>query len=195
MKTRINKGESLIGFPDDFIILDLETTGLDPCYDEIIEIAAIKIRNGIITEDFETLIKPSQDINEFITNLTGISNEMVSNAPCITGVLPKLFDFIGKDVLLGHNVNFDINFLYDNADRFLKNSLSNNFIDTLRLSRKAFPELPHHRLIDMAEYFNISPNGYHRAMKDCQTTYELFLKIKNYVSEHIGIDEFVKSFP
>lgn len=194
MKTRINKGSSLIGFPDDFIVLDLETTGLDPYYSEIIEIAAIKIRNGVAVETFETLIKPHQDIDEFITILTGISNEMVSNAPYLTDVLPQILAFISNDIIVGHNINFDINFLYDNLERFLKKPLSNDFIDTMRLSRKALPYLPHHRLIDIAEYFAVFPNGYHRALNDCQTTYECFLKIKEYVSEHIGIDEFIKSF-
>lgn len=194
MITRNNKGRNLIDFPNDFIVLDLETTGLDPYYNEIIEIAALKIRNGVISDTFETLIKPNQDISDFITNLTGISNEMVNNAPCLSEVLPQIFDFISDDIILGHNINFDINFLYDDFDYFFKKPLSNNFIDTMRLSRKAFPNLPHHRLIDIAEYFNISPNGYHRALQDCQTTYECFLKIKEYVFENIGIDEFIKSF-
>lgn len=194
MKTRAYKGNSLIDFPNDFIVLDLETTGLDSNYDEIIEFAAIKIQNGEISDTFETLIKPNQVISEFITNLTGISNKMVSNAPHLPDVLPQIYDFIGNDIIIGHNVNFDINFLYDDFDFFLKKPLSNNFIDTMRLSRKAFPNLPHHRLIDIAEHFSISPNGYHRALSDCQTTYDCFVKIKEYVSEHIGIDEFIKSF-
>lgn len=194
MKTRAYKGNSLIEFPNNFIVLDLETTGLDFNYDEIIEFAAIRIRNGKVSDTFETLIKPNQVISEFITNLTGISNEMVSDAPCLSDVLPQIYDFIGNDIIIGHNVNFDINFLYDDFNFFLKKPLSNNFIDTMRLSRKAIPNLPHHRLIDVVEYFKILPNGYHRALCDCQTTYKIFLKIKDYVLEHIGIDDFIKSF-
>lgn len=108
------KGKSLIEIPNKYIAFDIETTGLDPMYDEIIEIGAIKIEDGKEIETFSTLIKPEYEIDEFITELTGITNEMVMDAPKINEVLPKFMDFIKDSIILGYNVNFDINFIYDN---------------------------------------------------------------------------------
>ena len=105
------KGKSLIEFPNKYIAFDIETTGLDPMYDEIIEIGAIKIENGKEIETFSTLIKPEYEINDFITELTGITNEMVQNAPKINEVLTRFMDFIKDSIILGHNINFDINFI------------------------------------------------------------------------------------
>ena len=115
MATRCrNKGESLIDFPSDYTIVDIETTGLSPQQCEIIEISALKIRNDKIKAKFSTLVKPEGLIGRFITKLTGITNLMVENAPKIDKVLPKFLEFAGNDCIIGHNVNFDINFIYDN---------------------------------------------------------------------------------
>ena len=93
-KTRTNKGTSLLDFPDSYIIIDIETTGLDPIYDEIIEITALKVNQDKIVDTFTTLIKPTKPINPFITELTGITNDMVENSPSITDVLPIFLTFI-----------------------------------------------------------------------------------------------------
>ena len=95
------KGKSLIEIPNKYIAFDIETTGLDSMYDEIIEIGAIKIEDGKEIETFSTLIKPEYEIDEFITELTGITNEMVIDAPKINEVLPKFMDFINDSVILG----------------------------------------------------------------------------------------------
>ena len=94
MSLREQKGNSLIEFPNKYIAFDIETTGLDPMYDEIIEIGAIKIENGKEVEVFNTLVKPEYEIDEFISELTGITNEMVKESPSIDEVLPKFIDFI-----------------------------------------------------------------------------------------------------
>ena len=120
------KGKSLIEIPNKYIAFDIETTGLDSMYDEIIEIGAIKIEDGKEIETFSTLIKPEYEIDEFITELTGITNEMVMDAPKINEVLPKFMDFIKDSVILGHNVNFDINFIYDKLKVRLTAKFDNN---------------------------------------------------------------------
>lgn len=95
------------------LVIDLETTGLDPSYDEIIELAAVRVENKAIVPEFQSLVKPSFPIDGFITELTGITNEMLSNAPSVDAVLPSFFDYAGQSTVVAHNANFDVNFLYD----------------------------------------------------------------------------------
>lgn len=183
MSVREQKGKSLIDIPNSYVVFDIETTGLDPEYDEIIEIGAVKIKDGIEVEKFNTLIKPEYDIDEFITELTGITNEMVKNAPSIDEVLPKFMDFIKDYIVIGHNVNFDINFIYDNLERLNISPITNDFIDTLRISRRLIPELKHHKLSDLANYFNIDTKGSHRSLKDVEITCEVFNNLNTIVKE------------
>lgn len=189
---REHKGKSLIQFPKDFIIIDLETTGLDPKYNDIIEISALKIRNNEITDTFDTLINPGYPIGSFISELTGITDDMLAEAPKIQAVLPSLHEFIGNDILMGHNAHFDINFLYDNFDCFLNQSLSNDFVDTMRLAKRILREQEHHRLIDVAEAFGITVETTHRALADCHTTLMCYYKLKERVNkEYQNEDEFI----
>ena len=113
--SRTEKGRSLLINLSDYIVLDLETTGLDPKYDSIIEAAAAQIHNGEIVKTFQSLINPGFEISGFITELTGISNDMLTTAPELEQVFPKFLDFVGDSIVVGHNVNFDVNFIYDNC--------------------------------------------------------------------------------
>lgn len=167
---RPQKGSSLLIFPQDYVVIDTETTGLDPRYNEIIELSAIRVRSGEICNSFSTLVKPLNEIDEFITELTGITNEDVSDAPKIKDVLQDFLDFIGQDIIVGHNVHFDINFIYDKSVHYYGRPLSNDFVDTMRISRYILPHLKHHRLSDVASALGIEQEGFHRALVDCQTT-------------------------
>jgi DNA polymerase-3 subunit epsilon len=188
---RESKGKSELSFIDDYIVLDLETTGLDPTYDEIIEIAAIKYSNGEKISEFTTMVKPQNKINEYITKLTGITNEMVNNAPRIEKVLPDLMKFLGDSVIVAHNANFDINFLYDNNKICFNESFTNNFIDTMRISRRLFKDI-RHRLVDLVNEFKISSNVQHRAMADCEVTQKVYEHMRNYCNaNNIDINTFV----
>ncbi len=206
MINREYKGKSLIAFPDNYTVIDIETTGLDYEWCEIIEISALRIRNGLCCESFTSLVKPTefqilsdgklkvQYVDSYITELTGITNEMLAEAPDIKEVIPRFAAFISQDeILVGHNVNFDINFLYD---AFAKSgiTLSNNFIDTMRISRRLLPNLSHHRLIDLAKNYSIPIDGLHRALNDCEITNSCFLSMKRDIEEDIGIDQFIQSF-
>lgn len=194
---REGKGKSIIALPQDYIVIDIETSGLDYEYNNIIEVAAIKYSNGIEVETFSSLVKPpkqqifypsqnngdgeliSRYIDEFIESLTGITNEMLESAPLPDEVIPAFLDFIGDSVLIGHNVHFDINFLYDAAVSTCNHPLSNNFIDTLRIARKVFPDLEHHRLADISIACETPAYNAHRAEADCRTTaacYEIMRK-------------------
>ncbi|MBO4989606.1 MAG: 3'-5' exonuclease [Clostridia bacterium] len=172
------KGRSLISFSSDYTVVDIETnmTSLRTC--EIIEVSALKVRNEVIQGSFSSLIKPSEPIHWFITRLTGITDDMVENAPERSEVLQNFYDFIGKDILIGHNVNFDVNFLYDNL--WLHNGLilDNPFVDTLRLARKALPFLTNHTQATIAEYYGIATVGAHRALRDCEICNACYLNLK-----------------
>lgn len=185
------KCKSIIDFPIRFVVFDFETTGLDRFYDDIIEIGALKIENGIVVESFSSLIKPPNPIDSFITELTGITNEMVADAPDINTVMPKFLDFSRGLSLVGHNVSFDIGFLCSNTDELI----DNDYIDTLRICRKLYPKMPHHRLSDMISTFNISIERQHRATDDCYATLNLFEICKRDAIEQFGdIDNFIASF-
>ncbi len=191
MSLREQKGKSLIDIPNNYVVFDIETTGLDPEFDEIIEIGAVKIKDGIKIDTFNSLIKPEYEIDEFITELTGITNEMVENAPSIDEVLPKFMDFIKDYIIIGHNVNFDINFIYDNLGELNIPPITNDFVDTLRISRRLIPELKHHKLSDLANYFNIDTNGSHRALKDVEITSEVLNNLnKMIIEKYQNIDNF-----
>lgn len=189
------KGKSIIDFPKNFVVFDIETTGLDSAFDEIIEIAAIKIINNKVESQFESLVKPKYEIDEYITKLTGITNDMVKSAPYINKVLPEFNNFIGNFILIGHNVNFDINFIYDSLVRNNKRPISNNFIDTLRLSRKLLSELSHHRLEDLAYYFEVDCSNNHRSIKDCEITLSVYEQLMNMaIKKYNSIDGFKFEF-
>ncbi|MCY1714043.1 exonuclease domain-containing protein [Caproiciproducens galactitolivorans] len=175
------KGKSLLKELDDYVVLDLETTGLDPDYDDIIEMAAIKVENKNIVDQFQSLVNPGYEIDDFITDLTGITNEMLKDAPGVKNVLPQFLSFIGDSVIVAHNANFDINFLYD-ACGCLKPSMyfKNDFVDTMRLSRRLFVKERHHRLSDLAERFGIKGSVEHRALSDVIKTNQCYDYMKRY---------------
>lgn len=192
---RENKGKSLTKFVDNYTVLDLETTGLSPTYDNIIEIAAIKVKNNKIIETYQQLINPGYKINDFISSLTGITNEMLSSAPKIDVVIHNFLNFVSNDVIVGHNVNFDINFMYDNVYKTAGTYFSNDFIDTMRLSRKLFKEEKHHRLLDVAKYCQIDVDEHHRALADCNSTFLIYNRLKEVALEQYGnLDSFSGSF-
>ncbi len=189
------KGKNIIEFPDKYVVVDLETTGLSPEWDMIIEIGAIKVQNGKIIDNFQRLVYPGEKISSFIEQLTGITNEMLAGAPLINDVLPQFDEFVGNSIVVGHNVNFDVNFLYENYDYVLEKPFSNDFIDTMRISRKLYPELDHHRLIDIVEHLKITGSTMHRALSDCRYTYECYEKMKeDIITIYNELDDFKKLY-
>ena len=200
-KTREFKGRSLVGFPQDFCVVDIETTGLRPSYDSIIEIGAIMYENGVAVDSFSSLLQPKVNelgdyVSPFITQLTGITNEMLDSAPPTEQVLWEFFDFLGDSIIVGYNVNFDVNFLYDATLAYLGEYMMNDFIDILRLAKKLFPEMPHHRLGDMTARFGIINKSAHRALSDVEATFECFREFKTEAEIKYGdADAFIKTFP
>lgn len=177
------KGKSIICLPDEYVVIDIETTGLDVQYCDIIEIAAINIKNSFVINSFNSLVKPDCfcGIDDYITELTGITDEMLYNAPSLYEVIPQFNNFIGSNILLGHNISFDINFLYDAFVDVLDIPLNNDFIDTMRFSRKLFRDSKHHRLCDTAMICGVEYIGAHRALNDCNITFSCFDKMRSLI--------------
>jgi len=194
-KIRELKGKSIIDFPTEYVVLDIETTGLDPLYDEIIELSAIRVVDDVQVDSFSSLVKPINSIDDFITGLTGITNDMVSKAPSIEDILPQFCEFVGGNVIVGHNVNFDINFIYDNLMECSNKAFENEFIDLLRIARRTLPELKNHKLKTLSEHFEVDTTGAHRGMKDCNMTNECFRYCRDIaIQKFENIDAFIKIF-
>lgn len=163
--------------PDDYTVLDIETTGFSSLHNEIIEIAALCVRSGKVVDEFSELIKPHRGIPPRITEITGITNDDVKNKETIEDVLPRFLFFAGNDIIVGHNVGFDTRFIYDRA-LFLGTAFLNDTVDTMKLSRKLNKDMSHHRLSDLAERYGIVNESAHRALSDCYTTYKVFEELK-----------------
>ena len=190
--SRPNKGKSLLTALSDFVSLDIETTGLSPMYDEIIELGAVKYRDGKAVDTFSSLVKPENPIDDFITQMTGITNNMLEDAPSLFVVLPTFIDFIGSDVIVGHNVNFDINFIYDACDSFGLPSFSNDFVDTMRLARRMYKDLPNHKLDTLIDNFGLERRALHRGLSDCELTADCFQRM---IADADTFEEAIKVVP
>ena len=176
------KANSLLRFVDNYTVIDIETTGHSLYYDYIIELSAAKYRNNELYDTFTTLINCGKNINQFIVELTGISNKMISIAPRFSEVVDDFFDFIGDDYLVGHNVSFDINFINLEASKENNRSLENYFVDTLRLSRRLLKNIENHKLTTVAKHFGID-RTIHRGLVDCEVTHRVYQAFKQMVTK------------
>ncbi|MBQ9122459.1 MAG: 3'-5' exonuclease [Lachnospiraceae bacterium] len=162
---------------DNFVCIDLETTGLNPKRDKIIEIGAVKVERGQIVDLFETFVNPHRKLEERIVQLTGITDEDLSGAPDMAQVLPQVLAFIGEDILLGHSILFDYSFLKKAAvDQKMK--FERLGVDTLKIARKFLPELESRSLDFLCQHYQI-PHRAHRALEDAKATAALYQILKN----------------
>lgn len=173
----------------DYLCLDIETTGLNPKTEKIIEIGAVRVRDGVITDCFESLVAPGRLLQERITNLTGITDKMLEGAPEKEEVIPKFLKFAGDDILLGHSVLFDYSFLKRAAvncnERFERNG-----IDTLKIARKFLPEIESRSLGYLCSYYKIEHKA-HRALADAKATVSLYQRL----TEEFYTEEDFNPFP
>ena len=176
---RALKGESLLCGVKDFVSVDIETTGLYPGFDKIIEVAAIRYRNGEPYDSFTSLVNPSMPMPSYICTLTGITDDMLSEAPTLKIVLPQFLAFLADDIVIGHNVHFDINFLYDSCLLLGFAPIINDFIDTLRLSRRLYVDWKDHRLDTMIKNMGLKTRGLHRALNDAQICADAYLSMQS----------------
>ncbi len=158
----------------DYTCVDIETTGISPQHAQIIEIGALKVRDGEVVDTFSQLIDPGVRVPEEITELTGITTKMVEGEPSIAIVLPEFIDFAGDDVLLGHNVRFDYSFLKQNA-MDLDLEFKKSGMDTLTIARAKCPDLQSRSLDFLCNHYCINDENHHRAFNDAKVTSELYL--------------------
>lgn len=162
-----------------YIAFDVETTGLNPMENEIIEIGALKVRDGKVAERFMEFIHPTAPISAAITNLTGITNEMVAGARPRCEVVSDFLDFCEDDILIGHNVSFDYSFMKCSAaaDGLPFEKLG---IDTLKIAKKVHSDLDSKSLDSLCAYYNIENRAAHRAYHDALATAKLYQTLAHY---------------
>ncbi|CAJ2232676.1 PolC-type DNA polymerase III [Companilactobacillus paralimentarius] len=188
----------------EYVIFDTETTGLSAVYDSIIEIGATKMKDGEVIERFDKFINPGHPLSEVTTNLTSITDDMVKDAPDETVIIGEFMDFIGDDILVGHNVTFDMGFMNAALTRMGRPRLAMPVIDTLEMSRTLHSEYRNHKLDSLAKRYHIVLEHHHRADSDAETTgylmYKLFDELEdkfgtrnvNQLNDHVGGEEAYK---
>ena len=163
-----------------YVVYDLETTGLSSIYNEIIEIAAVKVKNGLIIDEFSTYVKPKKPITAFITNLTSITNDDVRSAESIEVIMPKFKAFIDGTILVAHNATFDNSHLYSNLKTLGLYEGPIPTIDTLQLAKVRYGnKLKKFNLKAVAKFFDVELEQHHRAIYDAKTTAYVFIKMLN----------------
>lgn len=160
------------------IVLDTETTGLDYTREKIIEFAAVRLENGKIKDEFQTLINPHQHIRKSSMAIHGISEEMVQDAPTEEEVLPKILEFIGDYPIVAHNAIFDYSFLNEASLRVTGKGLQNTKVDTQHMFKEVFPDLESHGLEALTRKFNVEFTTHHRAMADTMGLALAYPKLK-----------------
>lgn len=168
-------GQALVALPDTYVMVDLETTGLDPERDRIIEIGALEVIRDKPGRTFSTLVQPvtaqpGYFVSPFITQLTGITNDELLQAPRLKQALEAFGQFLGSRVVLGYNVGFDMGFLQQGFQQELHRPLSNDWVDVLPLVQTLFPLWEHHRLNNVAAFYHVENPRAHRALGDVETT-------------------------
>lgn len=161
---------------DTFIAVDIETTGLDPKLDRVIEIGAVRVVEGKVTESFDTFVNPERKLSAFITTLTGITDRMLERAPCSWEAFQNFLAFAGDGILLGHNLIFDYSFLKRIAVN-QKVVFERKGIDTLKIARACLPQVEKHSLEYLCSYYQIVNPHAHRACEDALATIELYWRL------------------
>lgn len=204
--SRPGRGSIVDETPTNYVVLDVETTGLDPAANAIIELAAVRVEFGQEVSHFSELMIPykvigvtpeaAQSLREGIdyfhegdrlyryvddevTKITGITNEMLIGKPTEEEIIRAFAEFLRPhDLIVAHNAAFDVNFLYDAYMRHLGRPLTNNYIDTMSVARRVLPHLERYRLLDLTEHYHVVNEGAHRALNDVRATQAVFELMK-----------------
>lgn len=180
--SRVLKEHNELPLSQDFVVFDIETTGLSSATEKITEIGAVKISNYEIVDRFSELVNPEKPIPSKITELTGITNDMVRDKRTIEEVLPDFLEFVGESMLVAHNSDFDTGFIRE-ACRTQNIEYTLKAIDTVTISRALLPELKRHKLNIIAKHLNIKLENHHRAVDDAEATAHIFLKFMEMFKE------------
>ncbi|MBC8535643.1 PolC-type DNA polymerase III [Feifania hominis] len=180
-------GDADTPFDGTFVVFDVETTGLNPTTEALTEIGAVRLKGGEIVEQFNTFVNPQKPIPAKITQLTGITDAMVADAPPEGEALKSFLEFAGDSPLVAHNAGFDMSFLRAAAER-TGQTVANTYIDTLVISRSIFRELKKHKLDTIVEYLKLGSFNHHRACDDALILAKVFLKMMERIREDSGAD-------
>lgn len=161
-----------MNIPMNYVGFDLETTGLNPKYDKIIEIGAVRVKNGELVDTFSTFVNPARSLPTRIVELTGIRDENVADAPYIDEILDSILQFVGEDVLLGHNILFDYSFIKKAAVN-QKKAFEKQGIDTLRIAKRFLSDLESRQLGYLCDYYQIELDA-HRALNDAVAAHRIY---------------------
>lgn len=162
-----------------YIAFDIETTGLSPAENEIIEIGALKVRDGRVAERFMEFIKPKVSIPPAITGITGICDETVASARGAEQVIPEFLDFCGEDILIGHNIMFDYSFVKVSAQS-LGQPFDKKGVDTLKIAKAVHKDLPSRSLGVLCDHYHITNASAHRAYHDALAAAKLYQSMAHY---------------
>lgn len=189
-------GNKIVNYVPDYVVFDLETTGTSSANDAVIEISAVKVKNGKVVDEFTSLVNPMRHIPIFASEVNGIYDDMVKDAPVFKDVLKQFIGFIGDEVLVGHNIQaFDLKFIYRDAMEYFGKTIDNDYIDTLLLSKKFLDSISRHRLVDLAKHYNISAEGAHRALNDCRMNQKIFECLAKEIEQNTDEDSIHKKCP
>jgi DNA polymerase-3 subunit epsilon len=171
------------------VVLDFETTGLSPKYgDRPIEIGAVRIVNGEVTDRFQELMNPGFRISQFIEGYTGITNTMLKHAPPCEETMHRFADFIEGDNLVAHNASFDKRFL-DSELKEISRTCTGQFACTMLAARRVYPDAPNHKLGTLVNYMNLLEEGtFHRALYDSEMTAHLWLTMLDDIERWFNVD-------
>lgn len=180
-----------MGNADTVVVLDFETSGLSPEQgDRAIEIGAVLIENGIVTDRFQRLMNPGKRINAFIENYTGITNDMLADAPPVAEVMAEFAQFIGDHNLVAHNASFDRRFLHAELKR-IRQTCPNAFSCSMLASRRIYQLAPNHTLSGLIAFKQIATDGiFHRALADAEMTAKLWLAMLDDIAEIYQVSGF-----
>lgn len=168
-------GSMIIKYCNDYVLFDIETTGLSPEDDAVVELSAIKVSNGNVIDEFSKLVNPCMHIPYTASSINGITDDMVKDAPTMETVLKDFIAFIGNDVLVGHNIKrFDFKFIQRDALRFFGKAIPNDYVDTLIVANRYLPELDSRSLENLSYHYGISYDGAHRALADCHINKQVY---------------------
>lgn len=190
IKTKMNY-EKTLSLPIDkatFCVIDVETTGLSPQHNNIIELGIVRVKNLKVVEKYQSLINPGREIPSFITGFTGISNSDVYDAPFFNDIADQVIEFIGDDIIAGHNLSFDSSFLKRELNYCGKDELKNPKVCTLRIARRIFPLLNSKSLRAVASFLKIKNSSSHRALGDAETTARILIKMIKHLKKNFGFE-------
>lgn len=173
------KGKNLLQFIPDFTVIDMECTGRSNLPEDITEMSAIRYRNYKPVASKAVLVKAKNTVLPFVVELTGISDEMLKYQNPIEKEIEDFAEFLGNDIILGHNVTFDLGLVNKALEAVGKYSLRNDYIDTLRISRLMNQDSLNHKLDTLCEYFGVEREVGHRAEFDCRQTAEVYIRMKD----------------